>query len=51
MPPTEVSEFIRYMPMQGCNLGSKELNEGRMMERWGSICQVANSLLEKADGK
>ena len=38
--PTEVSEFIRYMPMQGCNLGSKELNEGRMMERWGAYVRL-----------
>jgi hypothetical protein len=26
--------FVRYMPMIGPDLGSRELNEARMMEYW-----------------
>lgn len=34
--PEELVGFIRYMPMQGPNLGSREANENRMFERWRS---------------
>lgn len=30
--PEELAEFIRYMPMNGPDLGSKEANESRMLE-------------------
>jgi len=34
--PREMEPFIRYMPMQGTNLGNKEQNEARMFEHWGN---------------
>jgi hypothetical protein len=33
--PEEIAGFIRYMPMRGPDLGSKQLNEKRMLETWG----------------
>jgi hypothetical protein len=32
--PKEVAAFVRYMPMQGPDLGSREANERRLMHRW-----------------
>lgn len=32
--PKAIASFVRYMPMQGPDLGSKEKNEMRLMERW-----------------
>jgi hypothetical protein len=34
--PNEMSGFIRYMPMIGPDLGSKDANEARMIERFKS---------------
>ncbi|MDA3798974.1 MAG: DUF2247 family protein [Kiritimatiellae bacterium] len=32
--PEEITAFVRYMPMVGEDLGSKELNEARLYEYW-----------------
>jgi len=32
--PEQVGGFIRYMPMDGPDLGSKDANERRLFERW-----------------
>jgi hypothetical protein len=32
--PPQIAHFVRYMPMKGPDLGSRELNEARMMEYW-----------------
>ena len=32
--PEEVASFVRYMPMVGPDLGSREANERRLFERW-----------------
>lgn len=34
--PKVMASFVRYMPMQGPDLGSKEKNEMRMMARWSA---------------
>lgn len=33
--PEIISTFVRYMPMDGPNLGSMELNQARLYENWG----------------
>jgi len=30
--PEELTGMVRYMPMQGTDLGSREANEGRMLD-------------------
>jgi hypothetical protein len=32
--PERVATFVRYMPMVGPDLGSREANEGRLLDRW-----------------
>jgi hypothetical protein len=32
--PERIAGFVRYMPMDGPDLGSREANEQRLMERW-----------------
>ena len=32
--PSRIAGFVRYMPMVGADLGSKEANEQRMLNRW-----------------
>jgi hypothetical protein len=32
--PEQVAKFVRYMPMEGPDLGSREENERRLFERW-----------------
>lgn len=32
--PEHIASFVRYMPMQGTDLGSREANERRLFERW-----------------
>ena len=32
--PSQIASFVRYMPMQGPDLGSEEKNEKRLMSRW-----------------
>ena len=32
--PEQISNFVRYMPMEGPDLGSIEANERRLFERW-----------------
>jgi len=34
--PEEIVSFVRYMPMQGVDLGNREANERRLFERWKS---------------
>lgn len=32
--PEQIAGFVRYMPMDGPDLGSKDANERRLFERW-----------------
>jgi hypothetical protein len=32
--PEQLAKFVRYMPMEGPDLGSREANERRLFERW-----------------
>jgi hypothetical protein len=32
--PEQIANFVRYMPMVGPDLGSREANERRLFERW-----------------
>jgi len=32
--PSEIAHFVRYMPMVGENLGSREMNEARLIVYW-----------------
>lgn len=32
--PEQLASFVRYMPMVGPDLGSREANERRLLERW-----------------
>lgn len=32
--PEQIASFVRYMPMQGPDLGSRVANERRLFERW-----------------
>jgi hypothetical protein len=32
--PEQIAKFVRYMPMEGPDLGSREANEGRLFDRW-----------------
>lgn len=32
--PTEVGRFVRYMPSEEPDLGSRELNEARLVDKW-----------------
>jgi hypothetical protein len=32
--PQRIAGFVRYMPMEGPDLGSREANENRLFERW-----------------
>ena len=34
--PEQIASFVRYMPMQGPDLGSRLANERRLFERWRS---------------
>ena len=39
--PKEIAPFVRYMPMDGPDLGNREQNEARMFERWKSYLEQA----------
>ena len=39
--PAEMASFIRYMPMVGPDLGSREANEHRMISRWKEYVDAA----------
>jgi len=32
--PEQIAKFVRYMPMEGPDLGSREANECRLFKRW-----------------
>lgn len=39
--PPEMASFVRYMPMVGQDLGSREKNEARMYFNWRSYMQAS----------
>ncbi len=45
--PEELSRFVRYMPMEGPDLGSREANERRMFELWN---QYVNEVASRYSG-
>jgi hypothetical protein len=42
--PEQVSPFIRYMPMDEPDLGSRELNEQRLIQRWAAYLNAESML-------
>lgn len=40
--PETIVPFVRYMPMTGPDLGSKEANESRLYEKWRAYLQEAS---------
>ena len=45
--PEGVAQFVRYMPMDGPDLGSREANERRLFERWKRYIDDAATLYER----
>jgi hypothetical protein len=41
--PEQIAKFVRYMPMDGPDLGSREANEQRLFERWKRYLDEAAS--------
>jgi hypothetical protein len=41
--PSEMAAFIRYMPMQGPDLGSVDANERRMITNWKTYVDAAQA--------
>lgn len=41
--PEQIGKFVRYMPMDGSDLGSREANERRLFERWKRYVDEAAS--------
>ncbi len=41
--PGEVAPFVRYMPADGPDLGSRELNEAKLVERWRDYLENARA--------
>ena len=37
--PEQIASFVRYMPMQGPDLGSRLANERRLFERWKAFVE------------
>jgi hypothetical protein len=42
--PERIATFVRYMPMDGEDLGSREANERRLFERWKRYLDQAASV-------
>ena len=42
--PEQIASFVRYMPMEGRDLGSREANERRLFERWKRYLDEAAAL-------
>ncbi len=40
--PKEITPFVRYMPMDGPDLGNREQNEARMFDRWKAYITQAS---------
>ena len=45
--PEQVASFVRYMPMVGPDLGSREANERRLFERWKQYIDEVGSTYER----
>lgn len=39
--PKQIANFVRYMPMEGPDLGSRKRNEARLYDRWQHYLQDA----------
>lgn len=44
--PQELATFVRYMPMDGPDLGSKEANEARLYENWKTYLDQMSEFLK-----
>jgi len=42
--PEKITGFVRYMPMDGPDLGSKDKNEARLFENWRAYLEKESSL-------
>lgn len=42
--PEQIASFVRYMPMQGPDLGSREANVERLFERWEQFVQEGDRI-------
>ena len=49
--PSEITPFVRYMPMQGPDLGSREANEGRLYDSWRHYLEETAALFAERDGR
>jgi hypothetical protein len=41
--PKEIASFVRYMPMDGPDLGNREQNEARLFDRWRAYLNRAGN--------
>lgn len=48
--PKEIASFVRYMPMQGPDLGTKAKNEARLIRNWESYLDSAHKLFGTCSG-
>lgn len=45
--PESISGLVRYMPMQGKDLGSKEANEQRLYDYWSDYLKTEEAFLDR----
>jgi hypothetical protein len=48
--PAQVAPFVRYMPMQGADRGSKEANEMQLLKNWEVYLMQAGSRFQPGRG-
>ncbi len=48
--PKEIVSFVRYMPMDGPDLGNREQNEARLADRWKAYLNRAGKRFARAAG-
>jgi hypothetical protein len=46
--PPQIARLVRYMPMDGPDLGSREANERRMFERWREYLETELAALRRS---
>ena len=45
--PPQIASFVRYMPTDDPDLGSRELNEQRLVEKWKAYLDEASAVLSQ----
>ena len=46
--PKQISGFVRYMPMEGPDLGSRDANQQRLFERWKKYLEETATSMTRA---